>query len=373
MNPRVSFIVPCYKLAHLLGDCLTSILRQSYGHFEVLVMDDESPDDTAAVVRAFGDQRVRHVRNPRNLGHLRNYNKGLTLARGDYVWLISADDTLREPDALQQFVSALAQHPQVTLAFSQAMKVEDGRDLGLLPRQLTTDIVFDREEALELLLDWNCVPSAGAVVRRSAYERAGLFPLDLPHAGDWYLWCRFAVQGPVLYLARPLVNYRFHAANMSKFYEARRPLLVRDELEVRWRIARLTAEAGLRKATAFGIRRLIDQYAGEVDPTSRAATMTAEAAADAIRAHAPDRRERAALLAQLYTALGDRAYARGNRSLAGERYKQALRVVHTHPQALAKLLLLRTGSLGAHVRRLAPLPGRGGVAVGTDRHAPASR
>jgi len=96
-KPAVSFVVPCFNLAHLLPECVNSILRQSYGDFEVLIMDDLSPDDTAAVAKSFSDPRVTYVRNDRNLGHLRNYNKGISLSRGRYIWLISADDYLRKP------------------------------------------------------------------------------------------------------------------------------------------------------------------------------------------------------------------------------------------------------------------------------------
>src|SRR5580704_11101803 len=95
--PTVSFIVPCYKLAHLLPECVTSILSQSYRQFEVLILDDCSPDNTREVARSFHDSRVKYVRNEKNLGHLQNYNHGIAMARGRYVWLISADDRLRKP------------------------------------------------------------------------------------------------------------------------------------------------------------------------------------------------------------------------------------------------------------------------------------
>src|SRR5216684_5652724 len=95
MNPKVSFVIPCYKLAHLLPECVNSILSQTYQDFEVLIMDDCSPDHTPEVARSFRDARVKHIRNEPNLGHLKNYNKGIELARGQYVWLISADDCLR--------------------------------------------------------------------------------------------------------------------------------------------------------------------------------------------------------------------------------------------------------------------------------------
>lgn len=68
----MSFVVPCYKLAHLLAECVSLILAQTFEDFEVLIMDDCSPDNTMEVATSFRDRRVRYVRNDRNVGHLRN-------------------------------------------------------------------------------------------------------------------------------------------------------------------------------------------------------------------------------------------------------------------------------------------------------------
>ena len=103
-TPTVTFVVPCYKLAHLLPECINSILSQSFRDLEILIMDDCSPDNTADTARSFQDSRVRYIRNDQNLGHLRNYNNGIALARGKYIWLISADDYLRRPYVLENYV-----------------------------------------------------------------------------------------------------------------------------------------------------------------------------------------------------------------------------------------------------------------------------
>ena len=67
-DPMVSFVVPCHKLAHWLPDCVASILSQTCRDFEVLIMDDCSPDNTSEVARSFQDPRVRYIRNETNLG-----------------------------------------------------------------------------------------------------------------------------------------------------------------------------------------------------------------------------------------------------------------------------------------------------------------
>src|ERR1035437_3064217 len=120
-KPLVSFIVPCYKLAHYLTECVDSILDQSFQDFEVLVMDDCSPDNTPQVASGIKDERVRYFRNNANLGHLRNYNVGIERARGKYLWLISADDRLRSRRILQRYVEALETDELIAFAFCAGM------------------------------------------------------------------------------------------------------------------------------------------------------------------------------------------------------------------------------------------------------------
>ena len=118
--PKVSFVVPCYKLAQFLPECVTSILGQTFQDFEILIMDDCSPDNTPEVARSFDDARVVYMRNEVNLGHLRNYNKGIELSRGQYVWLISADDCLRRPYVLEKYIGLMDAHPEVGYVFCSA-------------------------------------------------------------------------------------------------------------------------------------------------------------------------------------------------------------------------------------------------------------
>ena len=130
-NPTVSFVVPCYKLGHFLAECVGSVLSQTYADWELLIMDDCSPDHTAEVAKSFQDPRVQHVRNERNLGLVNNFNKGIGLSRGKYVWIISADDYLRRPYTLERYVEFMENHPTVGYTYSPAAKVENGREIEI--------------------------------------------------------------------------------------------------------------------------------------------------------------------------------------------------------------------------------------------------
>src|ERR1700687_5683815 len=125
-RPTISFVIPCYKLAHFLNECVDSILGQTYADYEILIMDDCSPDNTSEVANSFHDPRVKCIRNNDNLGHLRNYNKGIRLSRGRYIWLVSADDRLRHSYALERYVQVMASHPEVGYTFCPGMGLRNG-------------------------------------------------------------------------------------------------------------------------------------------------------------------------------------------------------------------------------------------------------
>lgn len=359
-RPAVTFLVPCYRLAHLLTACVESILAQTFEDFEVLILDDCSPDETPAVARSFGDARVRHVRHPQNLGHLRNYNAGLALARGRYVWLISADDRLRGPDALARAMRTFAAHPDVEYVFSPAMALRDGRDAGV--------VSFSWDESRPRLMDGprfvtrtllrqNVIASPACIARRDCYERAGGFPLALPYAGDWYLWCRFAFDGPVAFLPEPLADYRFHESSMTQaFVDERSSRIVADEIAVRWRIMHDARIAGLPRLARAAARAIVADYVARLvlfEAARAPEGLTIERVTDSIAAHAANPTEASRFRALLAVALGDRAYASGNWAEAARQYDAAAAGAGSSAALYMKRALLALGPAGTQARRAA--------------------
>ncbi len=92
----VSIVLPTYKRAHVLPSAIRSVLNQTYTNLELIVVDDNSPDDTRDVVASFGDPRIRYVRNEPNLKLPRALNRGFSLARGEYLTWTSDDNLYGE-------------------------------------------------------------------------------------------------------------------------------------------------------------------------------------------------------------------------------------------------------------------------------------
>src|SRR5258706_11207250 len=119
---RVSVIIPCYRYARFLPECLASVLAQPGVDLQVLILDDASPDDTPAVAAALAaaDRRVAYRRHAANQGNIATFNDGLAWASGDYTVLISADDRLA-PGALGRAARLLDTHPEVGLVYGPVL------------------------------------------------------------------------------------------------------------------------------------------------------------------------------------------------------------------------------------------------------------
>lgn len=357
MAPTVSFVVPCFRLAHLLGDCLRSILGQTYGDLEILVMDDRSPDNTAEVAASFNDPRVRYILNEKNLGHLRNYNAGIELARGKYVWLISADDRLRVPHILERFVKVMEAEPSVGFAFCPAITWDGTNEGEVWSAHGKADVVFRKHEFMRRLLQSNCVPAPAGMVRRSAYDKIGLFPVDLPFAGDWYIWLAIALHFDVAYFAEPMINYRVHDLNMTKTCMKDLGAIVREGETIRWRLQRMIEATGNTELEAHGITCMAYFYAALLAGTARVhgepVGLSLEEFEASLAKNATSPAKVAALRALTYAAAGDESYGAGDRSAARRHYARALIAQPRAMRTAAKYALLRMGPLGDYVRQAA--------------------
>lgn len=357
MPPRVTFVVPCFKLAQLLPDCINSILAQTFGDFEVLIMDDCSPDDTPQVAGSFKDHRIRHIRNEPNLGHLRNYNKGIAMARGEYVWLISADDYLFRPYVLQRYVEVMDANPEVAFSFCPGIKVRNGQEVGTLGYSVHAkrDRIFNGRELLAKLVRENTIVAASGMVRKKFYDLVSVFPLDMPWGGDWYLWCVFALHGNVAYLAEPMVCYREHDLSMtSKLMKEDVDQCSREDLLMPWIIKRKVEEAGQRSLIRPCLEAAAYEYARRIGSRrykTTSSSMTLEQFEQSMAESTSDHRERNFIRARVYAKLGDIYYWQGHASLAQRFYADAIRSDPWMPTVWSKRALLFAGATGNWIRR----------------------
>jgi glycosyltransferase involved in cell wall biosynthesis len=350
--------VPCYRLGHLLGACVDSILSQTYTNFEILVMDDHSPDDTERVARSIEDPRVRYIRNDVNLGHVGNFNKGIGLARGTYVWLISADDQLRTCSILNRYVALMDSYPSVGYVCCAGMELHDNREeLARYSVVADRDTIFDSREFLlnTGMLESNTVICASAMARRACYLQHGTFPSDLPFGEDWYLWCLFALYYDVAYCAEPMVNYRRHALSLtSQLTRIDVRAMVDAEIAVVLRIKRRAEEMGLRAVAERCRHSIVDKYVRCAAPGGSKhylrCTMSIAEADESISRLTLHHRETNWMRARMYARIGDGHFDRGEFAEAGSAYKRARLADPMMGSAWVKQILWHMGAAGTRIR-----------------------
>ena len=220
----VDVIVPCYRYAHFLCECVQSILRQPIEDLRVLIIDDASPDNTADVAAdlALADSRITFIRHSLNKGHIATYNEGIEWATADYMLILSADDYLLD-GALKRAVDLMDGHPEVGFSFGNAIEVDQSRRqqfTGGVPGAARA-VIFSGPEFIQRSGARNIVPTPTAIVRTELQKLVGGYSPELPHSGDMEMWLRLAAHAPVGFISAYQAVYRRHSNNMSLEYMTR--------------------------------------------------------------------------------------------------------------------------------------------------------
>jgi glycosyltransferase involved in cell wall biosynthesis len=204
----VSVIIPAYNAAAYIGAALDSVLCQTHPRLEVIVVNDGSTDGTDVVLQRYSGRIV--CLSQENQGQPAARNRGLAVARGQFVAFLDADDRWH-PEKIERQLQFFAAHKACTVVHT-ARHVIDQED-RICPFAAVLPPV--QGWCQEQLLQRNAITMSSALVRR---EVLGFEPFCAAIRGteDWDLWLRLAANAPVGFLAEPLTYYRVHDANMSK-------------------------------------------------------------------------------------------------------------------------------------------------------------
>lgn len=214
VSPSVSVIISAFNAAAYVGEAVSSALASRDVALEVLVIDDGSTDGTWDVLETFGD-RIRKVRQA-NAGPYKARNLGATMARGEWLAFLDADDAWL-PDKLgRQLAAADASHDLVFTDCSNFGSFE-----RVKARQSDSTRFFEGDVFEPLLLD-NFITLSSVLMRKRCFEGLGGFSEEHTGVQDWDLWLRFAAAGGLVRLVpEPLTRYRLHAGQMTNRIAAR--------------------------------------------------------------------------------------------------------------------------------------------------------
>lgn len=202
MSSRVSILMSVYNGEKYLKQAVDSILGQTFGDFEFIVVDDASTDGTAAVLDSYADVRIVRVKNAERTGLANSLNKGLSIAQGEYIARQDADD-FSLPNRLEHEVKFLDEHPDIGLVGTACFQFSDsGMGEGLC--KMPTD---DQEIQYELLMR-NCFIHGSVMARRSILHQVSGYNGEFLAAQDYDLWLRLAEVTRLANLPEPLYRWR---------------------------------------------------------------------------------------------------------------------------------------------------------------------
>lgn len=248
MNSLVSVIIPCYRQAQFLAEAIESALAQTYADVEVIVVNDGSPDDTAAVAARYD---VRYVERE-NGGLADARNAGLAMSRGEFVVFLDADDRLT-PDAVRIQVAVLSADPALGFVGGHSRYISrEGQ-----PQQTDPARWPGADTYAELLRRNRIRHPAMVMFRRSVFNRVGGFDTTVDACADYDMYLRVSRRYPVVFHDAVVAEYRRHGENMS--LDA--ALMLRQISRVLRRQRRyISSDPVLRAARRTGLRNVKEYY-----------------------------------------------------------------------------------------------------------------
>lgn len=208
-KPLISVVMPAFNAQAHLAEAMQSVLGQTYEHFELILVDDGSSDETLGIARSFNDPRIRIVENEKNLGLVNTLNKALGLCNGYYIARMDSDDIcIPERFALQ--VDFLERHPDVGVV-GGAIRFFDN-----IPTPYTFQFPTSHDDIRVALMFYCPLAHPALMFRRSVYDQGHLvYSSEFPHAEDYWLWSRLTREVRSANLPDLLLHYRLHKKQVS--------------------------------------------------------------------------------------------------------------------------------------------------------------
>lgn len=211
-TPAVSVIVPAYNVARFIGETLDSVFAQTFTDYEVIVVNDGSPDteQLETVLAPYAD-RIRYIKQE-NRGLSGARNTGVREARADLVALLDSDDAW-EPNYLAIQVEIMRRDPTIDVLYPDAYIFGEGVRPG---EKFTDKSASEGAVTFESLVQQKCNVMVSATARRSALTNVGLFDETLRSSEDFDMWLRIVkAGGRIAYHDQPLARYRRRPDSLS--------------------------------------------------------------------------------------------------------------------------------------------------------------
>lgn len=256
MKPLVSIVITTYNYACYLPRCLDSVFAQTYGKYEVILINDGSTDNTDEVLAPyFAKDGIKYIKQ-KNAGQTKAKNNGIRRSSGDFIAFLDADDYWMK-DKLEKQLAEFAKDREFGVVYTRAAWVDENDQ----PRKNNAPKPHSGWVTDALVVD-NFVPFSSALVKRQCLDQAGVFDESLEMGIDWDLWLKISKHFKFTYIDQNLTTYRVgHPSQMSK-KQARRQqyagFILQRFIEEN---PGIISKSAIRRAEAYTYRNRGDYYA----------------------------------------------------------------------------------------------------------------
>lgn len=234
-KPKVSVIIPTYNTAQYITEAIDSVLNQTYEHYEIIVIDDGSTDNTKEALKDYKN-KIKYIYK-HNGGPASARNAGIKNSIGENIAFLDADD-LWLPQKLEKQVEYFKTHPDVGLTFSAYLAFDENKSEK---RPNIKEKIISKDAFINLWWD-NFLGTLTVMVRKACFDKVGIFDesKDIEGSEDSEMWLRIARNYRMGYINEPLARYRIRTGghnrcNVDRAYRAKEVVLKRYWSDVKER------------------------------------------------------------------------------------------------------------------------------------------
>lgn len=211
-NPSVTVLMPVYNGETYLREAIESILNQTFSDFEFLIIDDGSTDSSVRIIRSYDDARIRLIRNDENIGLTPTLNRGLDLAKREYIARMDADD-IAMPRRLERQVAFMERNRDICVCGTWVEKFGEGIKTAIWKSPSSP-------EMLKVSLSFSNSIAHPSVILRGEYVSKNKirYSEDYRYAQDWELWQRLSAFTKLANLPETLLRYRIHSQSIGSVH-----------------------------------------------------------------------------------------------------------------------------------------------------------
>ncbi|MBF0216000.1 MAG: glycosyltransferase [Candidatus Omnitrophica bacterium] len=215
---KVTIVITTYNRANLVTEAVESVIAQTYGDIEIIVVDDGSTDNTEGALGKYLSQGTIKYVKKKNEGACVARNIGIKMAGGEFVGVLDSDD-LYMPEKVARTVKYFGKYPDTGFVYSSAYIVSE--DKKIIRKHNKYQSYMPEKTAHELLFG-NFICNSSVIVRKQCFDDVGYYDENIFLPADWDLWIRLAEKFTAGYVEEPLIMYRKYGGTVLKDLEKAR-------------------------------------------------------------------------------------------------------------------------------------------------------